>query len=60
MAKEKKVQDIAYNQKYPLMAFRLSSDMAKKVKSAAREQDISKSKVVKEALEQYFAKRASV
>jgi hypothetical protein len=34
--------------------------MAKKVKSAAREQDISKSKVVKEALEQYFAKRANV
>lgn len=59
MTKEKKTEEVAYNQKYPLMAFRLSPDMVRKVRTTAKEKEISKSRVVKDALELYF-KRASV
>lgn len=43
--------------KYPLIAFRLTDEMHKKIASVAKEDGISKSAVIKTALEGYLKKR---
>lgn len=43
--------------KYPLIAFRLSSDMAKDIAKAAKEDKVSKSAIIKAAVEAYLKKR---
>jgi len=45
--------------KYPLMAFRLTADMQKQIETAAKEDGVSKSVVIKSALEAYMLKRNS-
>jgi predicted DNA-binding protein len=44
-------------QKYPLIAFRLSADMAKEIASVAKEDGVSKSAIIKNAVESYLKKR---
>ena len=48
----------AVKAKYPLIAFRLSEDLARKISSIAKEDAVSKSSVIKSALEAYFKKRS--
>jgi hypothetical protein len=48
----------AVKAKYPLIAFRLSEDLARKISSIAKEDSVSKSAVIKSALEAYFKKRS--
>jgi len=43
--------------KYPLIAFRLSSEMQKQIAAVAKEDKVSKSSVIKAALEAYLKKR---
>lgn len=43
--------------KYPLIAFRLSSEMAKDIAKAAKEDKVSKSAIIKAAIEAYLKKR---
>lgn len=43
--------------KYPLIAFRLSSDLAKQIAITAKEDGVSKSSVIKTAVETYLKKR---
>lgn len=45
--------------KYPLIAFRLSADMQKQIAAAAREDKVSKSAVIKSAIEAYMKKRSA-
>lgn len=45
--------------KYPLIAFRLSAEMAKQIASVAREDKVSKSSVIKSAIEAYMKKRSA-
>jgi predicted DNA-binding protein len=43
--------------KYPLIAFRLTSEMAKQIATRAKEDKVSKSAVIKTAIENYLKKR---
>jgi|688.fasta_scaffold07580_11 predicted DNA-binding protein len=43
--------------KYPLIAFRLSEDMARKIATVSKEDKVSKSAVIKSAIEAYLKKR---
>jgi len=43
--------------KYPLIAFRLSADLQKRIALAAKEDGVSKSSVIKSAIEAYLKKR---
>lgn len=43
--------------KYPLIAFRLTADMQKQIAVVAKEEGISKSAVIKSAIEAYLKKR---
>jgi predicted DNA-binding protein len=43
--------------KYPLIAFRLTSEMAKDIASRAKTDKVSKSAVIKTAIENYLKKR---
>jgi predicted DNA-binding protein len=43
--------------KYPLIAFRLTADMQKQIAVAAKEDGVSKSSVIKSAIEAYLKKR---
>lgn len=43
--------------KYPLIAFRLSAEMAKEIAAVAKEEKVSKSAIIKAALESYLKKR---
>jgi hypothetical protein len=45
--------------KYPLIAFRLTADMQKQIETAAKKDGVSKSAVIKSALETYMLKRNS-
>ncbi len=44
--------------KYPLIAFRLSAEMSKQIATVAKEDGISKSAVIKSAIEALLKKRA--
>jgi len=44
--------------KYPLIAFRLSFEMSKQIAAAAKEDGVSKSSVIKSAIEAYLKKRS--
>lgn len=54
--KTKKKKDTSAK-RYPLIAFRLSSDMQKQIASIAKNDGVSKSAVIKTALEAYISKR---
>jgi hypothetical protein len=43
--------------KYPLIAFRLSEDMARQIATVSKEDKVSKSAVIKSAIEAYLKKR---
>lgn len=43
--------------KYPLIAFRLTEEMARKIATASKEDEVSKSAVIKSAIDSYLAKR---
>jgi predicted DNA-binding protein len=43
--------------KYPLIAFRLSAEMSKDIAKAAKEDKVSKSAIIKSAIEAYLKKR---
>ncbi len=43
--------------RYPLIAFRLSADLAKQIAITAKEDGVSKSSVIKTAVETYLKKR---
>jgi predicted DNA-binding protein len=45
------------NTLYPLIAFRLDAGMAKQIELASKEMGVSKSKLIKSAIEQYLVKR---
>lgn len=45
--------------KYPLIAFRLSSDMQKQIAKVAREEKTSKSAIIKSAIDAYMKKRSA-
>ena len=46
--------------KYPLIAFRLSADLAKQIAVTAKEDGVSKSSVIKTAIETYLKKRSQL
>ena len=53
-----KVKTKAPASKYPLIAFRLSSEMSKQIAAVAKEDGISKSAVIKSAIEAFLKKRS--
>jgi predicted DNA-binding protein len=44
--------------KYPLIAFRVSADLGKQILNASKEEKVSKSALIKSAIEAYLKKRS--